>query len=222
MLEHAASARAVWKRVTGCGRKRSQPVARPRRTNGTDRERKPLADPVVFRGRALQCGNALGNAASKTATAESNNPARDRGGIEATARSRMRILNYTPHPVVIAGVEYPSVGTARVAVEEKIITRDDMPVPVVEETFGEIVGLPDVRSVDEIVLVSRVVADAMKRQIAAWKGDDSSYYWEEEDARAADYRAAWARMWEGGFAVPASFIRDENGRITGARGVAFI
>lgn len=133
-----------------------------------------------------------------------------------------RILNYTPHPVVIAGEEYPSVGTARVAVEERIVNRDDMPVPVVEETFGEIVGLPYFRDVDEIVIVSRVVADAMKRQIAAWKGDSAAYYWEEEDAAAADKRAEWARMWEGGFAVPASFVRDENGRITGARGVAFV
>lgn len=77
------------------------------------------------------------------------------------------ILNYTPHTITIQNAEgettsFVSSGVARVAaVETPADTVEDF--PVVEQTFGEILGLPEPAE-ETVYVVSAIVLAAAKQK----------------------------------------------------------
>lgn len=102
----------------------------------------------------------------------------------------MRFVNLTPHPIVVRlsdGTERkfePSGTVARVSSTDEVVGEVDG-IPVVQTTFGDIVGLPDARD-DTVCIVSSLV---LGRAIRLGRND----------VVAPD--------------TGATAIRDENGRI---------
>lgn len=71
----------------------------------------------------------------------------------------MRIINLTPHEVVLCGQVLPSAGSARCeAVTEQLMTIDG--IKVNRKKFGLVTGLPKPQK-DTIYIVSRIVAEAL-------------------------------------------------------------
>lgn len=74
-----------------------------------------------------------------------------------------KVRNFTPHEIVIIGengkaARYPSEGVARVQVENRDVGAF-AGVQLVRSEFGEVEGLPPVKS-HTLVIVSRIVRDA--------------------------------------------------------------
>jgi hypothetical protein len=78
----------------------------------------------------------------------------------------MRIVNLTPHPVTLLGVEIPPSGTiARVAEEIEVVRYIDWEgkkLPVIRKRLGEVQGLPPPQP-DTVYIVSLLVAQAAMR-----------------------------------------------------------
>lgn len=101
----------------------------------------------------------------------------------------MEFRNYTPHEINLLGVNFPSLGVARVKMVEKVWDQPDFNggcIDVITEEPGQVTGLPDPET-DVYYLVSRVVKSALPGRTD--------------------------------LAVPTRFTRDEAGRITGAQAV---
>lgn len=77
----------------------------------------------------------------------------------------MKIVNYTPHTIVIRTPEgdtsYPSVGVGRAATKSTVVGYVNG-VPVMEKTFGDVYGLPDYIPEDTVLIVSSLTAQAAK------------------------------------------------------------
>jgi hypothetical protein len=111
------------------------------------------------------------------------------------------IKNFTPHEIneVVTGTRFPSQGVARVVstlvsigelqVDGVSVPPEGACAPIFEETFGEVVGLPDWES-GVYLIVSRMVRDAEKMKKCG-------------------------RL---DLLVPGEFVRDSDGKITGCKG----
>lgn len=79
----------------------------------------------------------------------------------------MKIINLTPHEVIIRGKKIPPT-TPHARVEEKIYTvagidYEDIQIPIIEKSFGDIQNLPPQED-GTVYIVALVVAQAAKRE----------------------------------------------------------
>lgn len=73
----------------------------------------------------------------------------------------MKIVNLTPHAIVVDGFTIPTSGTiARCATVTEPVELPGCPVPVVRQCFGAVEGLPD-PAPETIYVVSMVCAQAV-------------------------------------------------------------
>lgn len=103
----------------------------------------------------------------------------------------MKIVNLTPHPITVAGIEIPASGTVARCEQrrEKVATIDvdGTPIAVNRTTFGDVAGLPETQA-GVVYIVSALVAQAVQHRGDVLIVDDT--------------------------------VRDAQGRIIGARALA--
>jgi hypothetical protein len=72
-----------------------------------------------------------------------------------------KIINLTPHPIIMDGKTYPSEGSLRVSVETQKIEGTSIPLSI--SKFGQVLDLPEEKR-GTLYIVSRMVAEATKRE----------------------------------------------------------
>jgi hypothetical protein len=74
---------------------------------------------------------------------------------------KKKLINLTPHPIILDGKTYPSEGSLRVSVETQEIKGTS--IPLSSSKFGEVLDLPEEKR-GTLYIVSRMVAEATKRK----------------------------------------------------------
>jgi hypothetical protein len=118
-------------------------------------------------------------------------------------KSTMKLVNLTPHPIVLmaegSSVEVPPSGFVARAKEKKelvgILGDKDVSIPLYRVLYGELGGLPKIDQ-DTYYIVSSLAAQAIKAHLPPYVAER--------------------------FVVVTDPVRDEEGRVVGARGLALI